>query len=90
MLYYDRTNVSKEIGPTKSNKSKECMICHYWFSNDGFKFQDSLCYGRYDLTIFCLHISNIAVIIVKDVDYRCIIHSVSKSEAISLLKKFFD
>ena len=35
MLYYDNTNISD---PTKNNKSKACMICHYWFFNHGFKF----------------------------------------------------
>ena len=31
-------------------------------------------------------ISDIAIITVKVVDYRCIIHNISKSEAINLLK----
>ena len=26
MLYYDRTEVSEGTDPTKSNKSRECMI----------------------------------------------------------------
>ena len=32
MLYYDITDISKGIDPTKCNKSRECMISHYWFS----------------------------------------------------------
>ena len=52
----------------------------------GFKFQDSVCNGCYDLTILCLNISDIAIITVKKVDYCCIIHNISKSEAINLLK----
>ena len=62
------------------------MICHHWLFNHGFKFQDSVCNGCHGLTILCLNISDIGIITVKDVDYRCIIHSTSKSEAISLLK----
>ena len=31
-------------------------------------------------------ISDIAIITVKNVDYHCIIHAISKSEAINLLK----
>ena len=31
MLYYDRIDISIGIDPTKSNKSKECMICDYCF-----------------------------------------------------------
>ena len=30
MLYYDRIDVSKGIDVNKTNKSKECDICHYW------------------------------------------------------------
>ena len=34
-----------------------------------------------------VNISDIAITTVKNVDYRCIIHKTSKSEAINLLKK---
>ena len=65
MLCYDRTDLSKEIHPTKSNKSRECMICHYLFFNHRFKFQDHVCNVCHDLTMLCLNISNIGVITVK-------------------------
>ena len=29
MLQYKRINVSERIDINKSNKSKECVICHY-------------------------------------------------------------
>ena len=35
---------------------------------------------------YCLNISNILIIIVKNVDYRCIIYDINKSEAINLLE----
>ena len=28
MLHCKRIDISEEIDPTQSNKSKECMICH--------------------------------------------------------------
>ena len=43
MLYYDRIDISRGVDLTKSNSSKECVICHYWFFNHGFKFQGSIC-----------------------------------------------
>ena len=64
------------------------MICHYWLSNHGFKFQDSVCNGCHDLTVLCLNISDIAIIIIKNVDYRRIIQNISKSEVINSLKNF--
>ena len=74
MLYYDRIDIREGIDLAKRNKSKECMICHYWFFNHGFKFQDYVCNGSHDLTM----LSDIVIIAVKNVDYRCIIHNVSK------------
>ena len=31
MLYYDRIDISEGTDLAKSNRSKEFMICHYWF-----------------------------------------------------------
>ena len=62
------------------------MICYYWFFNHGFEFQDYVCNGCHDLTMLCFNISNITIITAKNVDYRCIIDNISKSEAINLLK----
>ena len=36
--------------------------------------------------MLCLDISDIAIITVKNVGYRCIIHNISKSEAVNLLE----
>ena len=31
MLEYDRIDISEGIDVNKTNSSKECDICHYWF-----------------------------------------------------------
>ena len=37
MLEYDRIDISEGIDINKTNVSKECKICHYWyFKNIGF------------------------------------------------------
>ena len=41
--------ISKGIDLSKSNNSKECMICHYRFFNHGFEFHNHICYGCHDL-----------------------------------------
>ena len=74
MLYYDRLDINGRTGLAKSNNSKECMICHYWFFNHRFKFNDSVCNGCHDLTMLGLNMSDIIIITVKNVDHRCIIH----------------
>ena len=30
-IQYERTDTSEGIDLKKSDKSKECMICHYWY-----------------------------------------------------------
>ena len=56
--------------------------------NNGFQFQDSVCNGCHDMTALSVNISDIAIITVKDVDCCCIIHNISKSEAINLLENY--
>ena len=51
MLYYDTIDTSEGIDSTKSNRSKEHMIFHYWLFNHGFEFQDSVCNGCHDLNV---------------------------------------
>ena len=54
--------------------------------NHGFKFQDYVCSGCNDFSMMCLNISDITIITVKNVDYRCIMYNISKSEATNLLQ----
>ena len=61
------------------------MICQYWFFNHGFKFYDSLCYGSHNLEMLSVSISDIAAIFIRNFSYSCVMHNISKSEAISWL-----
>ena len=39
MLEYDRISISEGIDANKTNASKECDICHYWYFEDiGFEY----------------------------------------------------
>ena len=31
MKEYERIDISEGIDLNKTNKSKECMLCHYWY-----------------------------------------------------------
>ena len=31
MLKYDKIDITKGIDVDKTNKSRECMFCHYWY-----------------------------------------------------------
>ena len=40
MLQYERIDVSEGTDINKSEKSKECMICHFWyFKNIGYIYE---------------------------------------------------
>ena len=54
--------------------------------NHGFEFQDYVYNGFHDLTMPVLNISDIIIVTVKNVDYRCIIHNITISEPIDLFK----
>ena len=86
MLYYDRIDLSEGSDFAKSNNSKECLVCDYWFFNNGFKFQIYVCNACHDLTMLCLILGDIAIINAANVDYHCIFYGISKSEAINLLE----
>ena len=78
MLYYDRIDVSEGIDVNKISASKECDIY-------SFKFQPNVCNRCHDLLMF-INLSNIAILNIKDSDYRCIISLISKNEAINLMQ----
>ena len=85
MLYYNRIDVFEENNVNKTNKSKECSTCHYWYlSNKGFKFQPCICSRSHDLLMMSMNLSNIAILKIKSADYHILIGGISKSEAINL------
>ena len=46
----DRIDISEGIDVDKTDRSKECMFCHYWyFLNKSFKYGPYLCDGCYDI-----------------------------------------
>ena len=52
MIQYERINVFDGIDINRSNKSKECMICHYlYFKDIGYKYEQYVCNGYHDLSL---------------------------------------
>ena len=86
MLQYERLDIAEGIDFDKSNKSVECMICHYWYFKDiGFKYRPYVCNGCHDFSMIVQKLDNFIILKVKSVDYRCCVVKVSKKVAISLL-----
>ena len=50
MIEYERTDISEGIDINKSNKSKECTLCHYWYFLDkNFSYGPHLCDRYYNI-----------------------------------------
>ena len=66
MLEYQRIDISEGINVDMSNKSKECMLCHYWyFLNKNFSYGPYLCDGCYNIMQKSNDSKNIAIVHVK-------------------------
>ena len=86
MLQYERIDVSEGIDINKTNASKECMLCHYWYFKDvGFKFERNVSNKCYDVLMTAYKLKNIPILNVKGVDFRCIFWGIIRDEAFNRL-----
>ena len=87
MLEYYRIDVSGEIDINKSNKPKECDICHYWHVLDkDFKYEPYLCNGCHDLMQKALNFNDVVIVSVKGNDYRIHFWYMTKDDTINIVK----
>ena len=90
MQEYERIDISEGTDVNKTNLSKECDICHYWYLKDiGFKYQPYLCNGfnakSYDLMQKAMSFDNIAIVYIKGSAYRIHFGYMSKDDAINIM-----
>ena len=86
MLEYDRIDISEGIGINKTNASKECKICHYWYFKDtSFKYKPHLCNGCHGLMQKVVRFNNIATVYVKGSACRIHFSYISKDDAINIM-----
>ena len=86
MLQHERIDISEGIDINKSDKSKECLICHYWYFKDiGYKYEPHVCNQCHDLSMVVYNLNDFMILNIKGVDYRCYLFNMSKSDAIKLL-----
>ena len=91
MLESEKIDISDGIDVNKSHKSKEFMLCHYWYFLDkSFSYGPYLCDWCYNMTQKCNKLKNIAIAHVKESVYRiCFLH-MTKREANKLLTNLID
>ena len=86
MIQYERIDVTEGIDISKSNKSKESMIFHYWYFKDiGYKYEPHVSNGCHDLSIMVYDLNDFMILNIKGIDYRCCVFKKSKSNAIKML-----
>ena len=89
MLKYDRIDISEGIDVNKTDRSKECKLCHYWyFLNKNFSYGPYLCYGCYVIVQRSTDFNNIAIFHIKKSACRIYFQHMSKHEAKKLIEKF--
>ena len=83
MLQYERIDVFEGNDINRSGKSKECMICHYWYFKDiGYEYEKYAYNGCHDLSMMVYDLDNFIILNVKGIDYRCFVFNMSKSDAV--------
>ena len=86
MLQYERIYVSEGTDLNKSDKSKECVICHYWYFTDiGYKYETYVCKQCHDLSMVVYNLNGFIILYIKYIDYRCYVFNMSKNHATTLL-----
>ena len=66
MLEYNRIDISEGIDVNKTNLSKECDICHYWyFKYIDFKYKPYLRNGCHGLMQKAMSFNNVTIVYVK-------------------------
>ena len=89
MLKYDKIDVTEGIDVGKTNKSRECMFCHYWYYlNKHFSYGPFTCDGCYNIVQKSTDFKNIAIAHVKKSTYRIYFKDISKNKAKKLMNKF--
>ena len=89
MLKYDKIDITEGDDVDKTDKSRECMFCHYWYYlNKNFSYGPVTCDGCYNIVQKSTNFKNIAIVHVKNNAYRIHFKDISKHQAKKLMNKF--
>ena len=89
MIQYEKIDISEKIDVDKTNKSKECRLCHYWyFLHKNFSYGPHICDDCYNFSQKSKDFKNIAIVHIKKTAYRIYFSCLNKHKAKKLIKKF--
>ena len=81
MLVCEKIDISDGIDVDISDKSKECMLSHYWYFLDrNLSYGPYLCDVCYNMMQKCNNLKNIAIVHVKECVYRICFLFMTKGE----------
>ena len=91
ILVYEKIDIPDGIDVDMSDKSKACMLCHYWYFLDkSVSYGPYLCDGCYNIMQKSDKLKNIAIVHIKESAYRICFLYMSKREAKTLLTNLID
>ena len=62
-LQCEKIDPSERIDINKSNKLKDCVVCHYLhFKDIGYKFDPCVCNKLHDISMMTYELGNIAIL----------------------------
>ena len=86
MLEYDGIDISEGIDMDKTNKSRECDICHYWyFLLKNFNYEKYLCNGCHYLMQKAMNFNDVVIVSINERTNRIHFWYMSKNDAIALM-----
>ena len=78
----DRIDISEGIDVNKTNESKKCKLCRYWyFLNKNLTYGPYLCDGCYNIVQTFNDFINFVIVHIKKCVYRIYFLGMSKHEA---------
>ena len=89
MLKYDKIDITEGTDVDKTNKSRKCMFCHYWYYlNKNFSYDPFTCDGCYNIVQKSTDFKNNAIIHVKKTACRVYFKDISKHKGKNIMSKF--
>ena len=86
MISYERIDKSEFIDFNKGENSIKCLICHYCYFKDGFKYQPYVCNACDGFSMTVQNLRDFFVVTIKNVDDRVYITGVDKKAAVFIFK----
>ena len=87
MLQYERIDTSNGINLYKTDKSKECEVCHHKYFNRCFEFDSKVC-NDCNREIIAFKLKNLATVFVRGIGYKVFMFDMTEDNVHNILGDF--